>query len=804
MASLVSGFEYDIFISYRQKDNKGERWVSEFVESLKTELESTFKENVSVYFDINPHDGLLETHDVEESLKKKLKCLVFIPIISRTYCDPHCFAWEHEFKVFVSQALTDTYGLKINLPNGNVINRILPVRIHDIEASDVKLCESMIGGALRGVDFVYKTAGVNRPLRMVEENAHDNINKTYYRDQINKVANAIKEIISGIIKPVTHEEKEQTIVPSVIRKKALVKPNVIKVLGLIIVSILFLIFTIHQNPVSSAPTGKSIAVLPFENWFSDQSYAYLGNSIPSQISSELRRVKDLNVIAYNSTKRYNSSDNHSAKDIGKECGANILVLGSISLLNNKKDLDINVQLLNAATGKQVWEHNFPGELDSIQGIGSSIIIKIADQLKVQLSPEEIQRIQAGYTKSSDAYNNFLSGNYQEEATALAMMGKKYEDSTSYEIAIKMYDKAIRYDSTFAMAYARRALSRALAYRSGTMQDKINNEKCRDDAERAIRLNPRLAEAYIAYGMYYYCYKNDYHNALINFNQSSELDPGNWQSLFYSATVYRRMGEWTKSQSLMAKVLKYNPQDALVLTNIAASYCYLRVYDTALIYNDQAIKIMPDWSSPYLNKYQTIILSTGDTREARQLIDTAVKYTGYRFLKEKITLDIYDRNYSAALFKTELSEQDDFGNQGDRLLNYGTIYEYLKRNDLAKTYYDSALVFFNKQLKKTVNPGTCILAAYAYAGSKNYSKAIESARKSIELTDNQLSKSDNLIYLVEIFIRCGEYKEALKKIDDLLKNPSYLSVTKLEIDPLYDPVRNSPEFSMLLNKYRKNE
>jgi tetratricopeptide (TPR) repeat protein len=368
----------------------------------------------------------------------------------------------------------------------------------------------------------------------------------------------------------------------------------------------------------------------------------------------------------------------------------------------------------------------------------------------------------------------------------------------------MYDKAIRYDSTFAMAYARRALSRALAYRSGTMQDNINNEKCRDDAERAIRLNPRLAEAYIAYGMYYYCYKNDYHNALINFNQSSELDPGNWQSLFYSATVYRRMGEWTKSQSLMAKVLKYNPQDALVLTNIAASYCYLRVYDTALIYNDQAIKIMPDWSSPYLNKYQTIILNTGDTREARQLIDTAVKYTGYRFLKEKITLDIYDRNYSAALFKTELSEQDDFGNQGDRLLNYGTIYEYLKRNDLAKTYYDSALVFFNKQLKKNVNPGTCILAAYAYAGVKNYSKAIESARKSIELTDNQLSKSDNLIYLVEIYIRCGEYKEALKKIDDLLKNPSYLSVTKLEIDPVYDPVRNSPEFSMLLDKYRKNE
>jgi hypothetical protein len=54
MASIVPGYEYDIFISYRQKDNKGDRWVCEFVDALKTELESTFKEEISVYFDINP------------------------------------------------------------------------------------------------------------------------------------------------------------------------------------------------------------------------------------------------------------------------------------------------------------------------------------------------------------------------------------------------------------------------------------------------------------------------------------------------------------------------------------------------------------------------------------------------------------------------------------------------------------------------------------------------------------------------------------------------------------------------------
>src|SRR4030065_2790919 len=150
MASIIENYTYDIFISYRQKDNKGDRWVIEFVETLMTELESTFKEEVSVYFDINPHDGLLETHDVNASLRDKLKCLVFIPIISRTYCDSKSFAWEHEFKAFVEQASGDQFGLKVKLPNGNVANRVLPVQIHDIEESDMKLCESITGRFLRG------------------------------------------------------------------------------------------------------------------------------------------------------------------------------------------------------------------------------------------------------------------------------------------------------------------------------------------------------------------------------------------------------------------------------------------------------------------------------------------------------------------------------------------------------------------------------------------------------------------------------------------------------------------------------
>jgi hypothetical protein len=202
MPSVLPDFEYDIFLSYRQKDNKGDRWVSDFVAALKDELDSTFKEEISVYFDINPLNGILETHDVDASLKDKLKCLIFIPILSRTYCDTNSFAWTHEFKAFVELAGNDKFGLKVLLPNNNFANRVLPIRIHDLDKDDIKLCESIIGGVFRGIDFVYKSAGVNRPLRAKEDNPHDNLNHTNYRDQINKVALAIKDLIESMKMPV--------------------------------------------------------------------------------------------------------------------------------------------------------------------------------------------------------------------------------------------------------------------------------------------------------------------------------------------------------------------------------------------------------------------------------------------------------------------------------------------------------------------------------------------------------------------------------------------------------------------------
>jgi dienelactone hydrolase len=199
MPGLIEGYNYDIFISYRQKDNKYDGWVTEFVENLKKELDSMFKEEINVYFDINPSDYLLENYDVDASLKDKLKCLVFIPIISRTYCDPKAFAWEYEHKAFIELASKDEFGLQVKVPGGNFANRVLPVRIHDLESGDVKLFESSIGGVLRPIDFIYKEAGVNRQLRAKDDDIIKSPTQVLYRDQVNKVALATREIIKSMV-----------------------------------------------------------------------------------------------------------------------------------------------------------------------------------------------------------------------------------------------------------------------------------------------------------------------------------------------------------------------------------------------------------------------------------------------------------------------------------------------------------------------------------------------------------------------------------------------------------------------------
>lgn len=197
MSTLFPEFEYDIFISYRHNDNLFDGWVTEFVARLQEELAATIKERLTIYFDKDRADGLGDSHQVGPSLAHRLRSFILIPLISQTYCDTERFSWQHEFLPFLQQAGHDRLGLSLRLPSGNFGCRVLPVRIHNLDPADVQLLERNLNGQLRTIDFVYQDLGVNRPLRPKDDELPRPADGLLYRNQINKVANAIKELVAA-------------------------------------------------------------------------------------------------------------------------------------------------------------------------------------------------------------------------------------------------------------------------------------------------------------------------------------------------------------------------------------------------------------------------------------------------------------------------------------------------------------------------------------------------------------------------------------------------------------------------------
>ncbi len=736
MSSIIQGYSYDIFISYRQKDNKGDRWVSEFVEALKIELESTIKEEVSVYFDINPSDGLLETHDVDASLKEKLKCLVFIPIISKTYCDPKSFAWEHEFKAFIEQASGDKFGLRIPLPNGNVACRVLPVRIHEPDISDIKLCESVLGGVLRGIDFIYKSAGVNRPLRSNEDHPHDNLNKIYYRDQINKVANAIDEIIHSIRYLDSEEEEIKIAKPTnyfndnkrinkhfknILQNKKSLRRILFLITVIICISITYLYLRI--NYLKNAE--KTVAIIPLTNPPNDSDLGKYAIGSMDAIITKLQEIKSLTVRGRLSSLHY--LDTKKPLDaLRKELKANYLV--ELSISRTSKNLKMWIGLTKTKNNKELWASQYDIDEEQLMPLFTKIVQTIAENLNIRFSGEEELNIEKDLTKNPEAYLNYLSAS----GKLFFAMGNKFLDSVRFTETIKLYDKAIESDHDFALAYARRAIARSWGIHTGELNP-ANCEKCWKDIITASEINKDLIDIQIALGFYYYYCKKDYLNALISFNTASIKDPENYQPLFYMAMVYRAMGDWEKMHSLIDRVIKFDPQEPLYLTNIGTSFDYLHNFDSAIIYHQKAIKINPQWSASYLNKFESLLLKNGNTSEARFLLDSAIRNTNEKQTEYKIRLDIYDKRYSDAFSETLKSGQDEFTVKGKRYLYLANLCSLLNKKEAADNYYDSAVVALNLDLKKDNNNAFVHgFLGLAYAGKGNKDIAIAEGKIAIEL------------------------------------------------------------------------
>jgi tetratricopeptide (TPR) repeat protein len=637
MASIIPGYEYDIFISYRQKDNKYDGWVTEFVDRLKREIEATFKEDISIYFDENPHDGLLEIHNVDKSLEIKLKSVVFIPIISQTYCDPNSFAWQNEFVAFNKMAGSDPIGRDIKLASGNVCSRIIPVKIHDLDASDTELLESELGCRLRSIEFIYSSAGVNRPLKS-SDNPDKNLNKTFYRDQINKVANAVKDVIYGL-HPDPKKRAVKTyqtgsapdyaeIPPESIAEKAFRKKHMsAKTIAygslatlLLIVGIIFLpkLFNKPKSELSSADIiKKAIAVLPVSNFTGNPDLDYIASGIQDALIGQLGQLGNLIVRPGRSTLQFSKSE-ESIQQIAKKLSVNNIVESSIK--GQEDNLQIEVRLIEAFPAeKYIWSSTFNQNWDNINSIYNDIIRRIMDGIQVKISPQDEKKLTGSRDHNPEILKAYDRGIY--------FMNKRTPED--FNKGVKCFNDAIEIDPADPLPYLGLAIGYGTAGHTSPVAEDASNlakgyalkalsldstladahvvlatrylytewdfDAAERSLKRAMELNPNIPSVHYTYG-WYLALLNKIDEAAAAMKKSIEIDPTDQTSQGYLAWLYLFFGHFEDAITEAQKLLQLQSDSTLAFYLIGSAYAEMGMYYEAIEMHKKSLAISPGYES----------------------------------------------------------------------------------------------------------------------------------------------------------------------------------------------------------------
>jgi TolB-like protein/Tfp pilus assembly protein PilF len=772
MPSLIPGYEYDIFISYRQKDNKGDRWVSRFVDVLKTELESAFKDDISVYFDENPHDRLQETHNVDKSLEGKLRCLVFIPILSQTYCDPNCFAWQNEFMAFIKMAENDHFGKDVKLRSGNVASRILPIRIHDLEPDDVKLFGRETGSVLRSMDFVYKTSsGVNRPLQSNEDHPNDNLNKTFYRDQINKVANAIKDIISGLknepgpkiqiktkepFEAVREKEpgREQTGKGKISRKSG---KRLIIVLSLILCLVGAFAFIKIMGPGKEATDisklERSIAVLPFTNDSPDKENEYFCNGMMEEILTQLQKIKELRVKARTSVERYRNPDK-DIKEIGHELGVSLILEGSVRKMGD--DIRITAQLIEVKSGNHLWAEIYNGKYTKeIFEFQSNVAKKVAASLNAVITPKEVKRLEKKPTTDMLAYDLCAKGE------GMTVKWNNTSDNLYWKLALNLYNRALEVDPEYVGALS----GKCWLYRMVGKHD--SSRIC---AKRIMEIDPESWEGPAGLGSYYMAL-GKYDSAFIYWQKSIDLGPNEqWAYGGMGELLFQNKNEILKGLSCFQKAYDLGGNsDAWINNDISWVYTQIGDYPKGLKYVSNALSLSSECF--FITEYGYVLSVQGKYDEALHDLDSICSIT-------------------------ECEPTCDF------MRFY--IYTSLKEFEKAEKYYNKAV---NSGYKSIVDFDIYLAYLYKETGRKN--KAISVLNNLIKREENELKGNNSgtelkvtKLNLAAAWAMLDENKKALYYLSELEKTGLFEYPCTLGSVP-FDNLRNDPEFKAIVKRIGDN-
>jgi adenylate cyclase len=471
--------------------------------------------------------------------------------------------------------------LKVKLPNGNIANRILPVQIHDLDSDDRALFENELGGVLRPIEFIYKETGVNRPLRANEENPGRNLNQTFYRNQVNKAANAIKEILYSIIKPQKTEFQSVNrinIKSQGVKSVPSRKNSRFRFIGIAAIVLVIIVFS--TKTISSKQTN-SIIVLPFST--QDSTQQYFAEGITIDVITELAKVKNLSTLSWNTSATYTHSTK-PLKDIANETGVSYVITGILQ--RDKQNIRVNVELVSPETGKSLWAQRWDEELKYVFDIQKQIAKDVAMELGVKLSQEESTKLDRYSTRNFEAYDLFLKARAES---------RKFLYNTNHgHLSNNLLADALEIDPDFPQALTLRANNMMeIAWKEGL--DPIETAvKVKEDLNKSQMLDQYYSDTYIVLGIANYFLEWDFREANKNLEKGWELSNYGEASItqcFCGVIEFNlAKGDYLKALNVINKVEEIDPE--FPYSSVQRVQIYANLKDTVSIK-----KLLSSFSGP---------------------------------------------------------------------------------------------------------------------------------------------------------------------------------------------------------------
>ncbi len=327
---------------------------------------------------------------------------------------------------------------------------------------------------------------------------------------------------------------------------------------------------------------KSIAVLPFVNMSGDPEQEALCDGLTEEIIHHLSRIKSFTkVISRSSVMSLKNSDK-TMPEKAALLKVNTVLEGSFQQSGDQ--IKITAQLIDAVNDNQLWSEIYERPFGEIFDIESDIAKNIAARFKAEITREEAIRLDKNPTENSEAYILLKKGKYKI----------RYGKSPDYRGAIDFFKKAIEKDSGLAEAYTALASAYLTADRFFIGDKSIPVEDPLPLVQKALRLDPELAEGYVVLGKIKHWKEWNFPEAEAAYKKAVELDPQNPIPNWYYAELLLQMGKALEALPYIEKTVELNPTSPLYLTQLSKFYFYAGN-------KEKAIDIMEEYESLFLDE-----------------------------------------------------------------------------------------------------------------------------------------------------------------------------------------------------------